>query len=280
MSESTAPKITKWPFIVGDVALLLMAWLVYYESDPNTPFNGLEAFWCFACVAAGAWVMVLPYLREFQARADLTEASELAASVEKISSLEALTKQVENATEQWLHVEDRANEINATSKEIAGKINAEAREFTEFLQNANDTEKKHLRLEVDKLNRAQVDWVKVVTGMLDHVFALNQAGRQSGQEKLIRQLDNFQIACRDVARRVGVVTHEAKPDECFDGEKHQLRDPEAEPESGAKIIGIAAQGLTHQGQMLRKTIVVIEGEELGQASSSNDKSKAKAKKKA
>ena len=280
MSESTAPKITKWPFIVGDVALLLMAWLVYYESDPNTPFNGLEAFWCFACVAAGAWVMVLPYLREFQARADLTEASELAASVEKISSLEALTKQVENATEQWLHVEDRANEINATSKEIAGKINAEAREFTEFLQNANDTEKKHLRLEVDKLNRAQVDWVKVVTGMLDHVFALNQAGRQSGQEKLIRQLDNFQIACRDVARRVGVVTHEPKPDECFDGEKHQLRDPEAEPESGAKIIGIAAQGLTHQGQMLRKTIVIIEGEELGQASSSNDKSKAKAKKKA
>ena len=280
MSESTAPKITKWPFIVGDVALLLMAWLVYYESDPNTPFNGLEAFWCFACVAAGAWVMVLPYLREFQAKADLTEASELAASVEKISSLEALTKQVENATEQWLHVEDRANEINATSKEIAGKINAEAREFTEFLQNANDTEKKHLRLEVDKLNRAQVDWVKVVTGMLDHVFALNQAGRQSGQVKLIRQLDNFQIACRDVARRVGVVTHEPKPDECFDGEKHQLRDPEAEPESGAKIIGIAAQGLTHQGQMLRKTIVVIEGEELGQASSSNDKSKAKAKKKA
>ena len=280
MSESTAPKITKWPFIVGDVALLLMAWLVYYESDPNTPFNGLEAFWCFACVAAGAWVMVLPYLREFQARADLTEASELAASVEKISSLEALTKQVENATEQWLHVEDRANEINTTSKEIAGKINAEAREFTEFLQNANDTEKKHLRLEVDKLNRAQVDWVKVVTGMLDHVFALNQAGRQSGQEKLIRQLDNFQIACRDVARRVGVVTHEPKPDECFDAEKHQLRDPEAEPESGAKIIGIAAQGLTHQGQMLRKTIVVIEGEELGQPSSSNDKSKAKAKKKA
>ncbi len=280
MSESTAPKITKWPFIVGDVALLLMAWLVYYESDPNTPFNGLEAFWCFACVAAGAWVMVLPYLREFQARADLTEASELAASVEKISSLEALTKQVENATEQWLHVEDRANEINATSKEIAGKINAEAREFTEFLQNANDTEKKHLRLEVDKLNRAQVDWVKVVTGMLDHVFALNQAGRQSGQEKLIRQLDNFQIACRDVARRVGVVTHEPKPDECFDAEKHQLRDPEAEPESGAKIIGIAAQGLTHQGQMLRKTIVIIEGEELGQASSSNEKSKAKAKKKA
>ena len=176
MSKSSAPKIEKWPFIAGDVALLMMAWLVYYHSEAG--FDGLEAFWCFACVAAGAWIMVLPFLREFQAQADLTEAKELAASVEKISSVDAIAKQIESATEQWLHVEDRANEINAASREIAGKINAEAREFTEFLQKANDTEKNHLRLEVDKLNRAQGEWVKVVTGMLDHVFALNQAGRQ------------------------------------------------------------------------------------------------------
>ena len=279
MSESSAPKIEKWPFIVGDVALLIMAWLVYYHSDAS--FDGLEAFWCFACVAAGAWVMVLPFLKEFQAQADLTEAKELAASVEKISSVDAIAKQIESATEQWLHVEDRANEINAASREIAGKINAEAREFTEFLQKANDTEKNHLRLEVDKLGRAQGDWVKVVTGMLDHVFALNQAGRQSGQEKLVRQLDNFQAACRDVARRVGVVTHEPKPEEGFDAAKHQLRDPEAEPEAGAKITGIAAQGLSHQGQVLRKAVVVIEGEgELGQSPPDAGKPKAKAKAKA
>ncbi len=222
--------------------------------------------------------MVLPFLREFQAEADLTEARELAASVEKISSVDAVAKQIADATEQWLHVEDRANEINAASREIADKINAEAREFTEFLQKANDTEKNHLRLEVDKLNRAQVDWVKVVTGMLDHVFALNQAGRQSGKEPLIKQLDNFQAACRDVARRVGVVTHEPKPEEGFDAEKHQLRDPEVEPDAGAKIIGIAAQGLSHQGQVLRKAVVVIEGEEeLGQSPPDTGKPKAKAK---
>ena len=281
MSESSAPKIKKLPFIVGDVTLLLAAFLLFQQAGAG--FGLLEAFWCFACVAAGAWIMVLPFLREFQAEADLTEARELAASVEKISSVDAVAKQIADATEQWLHVEDRANEINVTSKEIAGKINAEAREFTEFLQKANDTEKNHLRLEVDKLNRAQVDWVKVVTGMLDHVFALNQAGRQSGKEPLIKQLDNFQAACRDVARRVGVVTHEPKPEEGFDAEKHQLRDPEAEPEAGAKIIGIAAQGLTHQGQVLRKAVVVIEGEEeLGQSppDTGKPKAKAKAKKKA
>ena len=279
MSEPSAPKIEKWPFIVGDVTLLIAAY-VLFDNRPWAAFGLQEAFWCFICVATGAWIMVLPFLREFQAQADLTEAKELAASVEKISSVDAIAKKIENATEQWLHVEDRANEINAASREIAGKINAEAREFTEFLQKANDTEKNHLRLEVDKLNRTQVDWIKVVTGMLDHVFALNQAGRQSGQEKLMGQLDNFQVACRDVARRVGVVTHEPKPDEGFDAGKHQLRDPEADPEAGAKIIGIAVQGLSHQGQILRKAVVVIEGEELGQSPPEAGKPKAKAKKKA
>ena len=85
-----------------------------------------------------------------------------------------------------------------------------------------------------------------------------------------------------MARRVGVVTHEPKPEEGFDAGKHQLRDPEAEPEAGAKIIGIAAQGLSHQGLILRKAGVVIEGEELGQAApdASKPKPKAKAKKKA
>jgi molecular chaperone GrpE (heat shock protein) len=78
-----------------------------------------------------------------------------------------------------------------------------------------------------------------------------------------------------------VVTHEPKPEEGFDAEKHQLRDPEAEPEAGAKIIGIAAQGLTHQGQVLRKAVVVIEGEEeLGQSPPDTGKPKAKAKVKA
>ena len=82
MSESSAPKIKKLPFIVGDVTLLLTAFLLFQQAGAG--FGLLEAFWCFACVAAGAWIMVLPFLREFQAQADLTEAKELAASVEKI----------------------------------------------------------------------------------------------------------------------------------------------------------------------------------------------------
>ena len=58
--------------------------------------------------------------------------------------------------------------------------------------------------------------------------------------------------------------------------------PRRNRKTGAKIIGIAAQGLSHQGQVLRKAVVVIEGEEPGQAppDASQPKPKAKAKKKA
>ena len=272
MSEPTAPKIPKWPFIVGDAALLLTA--IFLLNKIEGDFGLLEALWCLACVAGGAWIMVIPFLKEFQAKAELTEARELANSVDKITSLEALAKQIENATEQWLHVEDRANEINGTSKQIADKINAEAREFSEFLQKANDTEKNHLRLEVEKLNRSQNDWLQVVVNTLDHVFALNQAGRQSGKENLIKQLTAFQGACREVARRVGVVAIEPKQNGAFDPEKHQLRDPKAETEAGAKIIGLAAQGLSHQGRLLRKAVVVIEGEEVLQRAEAKPNSKA------
>ena len=272
MSEPTAPKIPKWPFIVGDAALLLTA--IFLLNNIEGDFGLLEAFWCLACVAGGAWIMVIPFLKEFQAKAELTEVRELANSVDKITSLEALAKRIENATEQWLHVEDRANEINGTSKQIAEKINAEAREFSEFLQKANDTEKNHLRLEVEKLNRSQNDWLQVVVNTLDHVFALNQAGRQSGKENLIKQLTAFQGACREVARRVGVVAIEPKKTDAYDPGKHQLRDPKAEPEAGAKIIGLAAQGLSHQGRLLRKAVVVIEGEEVPQAAEAKPNSKA------
>ena len=271
MSESKAPKIPKWPFIAGDVVLLLTAFLLLNKIEGE--FGLLEAFWCLLCVGGGAWIMVLPFLKEFQAETDLTEVKELSASIEKVDSLELLLKRVENATEQWLHVEDRANEINVTSKEISDKMNAEARDFSDFLQKANDTEKKHLRLEVEKLGKTQKDWLQVYTATLDHVFALTQAGRQSGQENLIKQLNAFQLACREVDRRVGVVAHEVQAGELFDPEQHQLRDADSKPKDGSKIIGIAAQGLSFQGRLIRKTVVVIDGENLEGLSKTETKKK-------
>ena len=68
---------------------------------------------------------------------------------------------------------------------------------------------------------------------------------------------------------------EPQPNETCDPEKYQHRDQDAEPEVGAKIIGLAAQGMSHQGRLLRKAVVVIEGEEVPQSVEAKPKSKAK-----
>ena len=133
---------------------------------------------------------------------------------------------------------------------------------------------------MEKLGKSQNEWLQVLTATLDHVFALTQAGRQSGQDNLIKQLNAFQMACREVARRVGVVAHDAQSGELFDTSKHQLRDVKAEPKDGSKIIGIAAQGLSFQGRLIRKTVVVLDGEDVEEAPKPKPKPKPKAKKKA
>ena len=83
------------------------------------------------------------------------------------------------------------------------------------------------------------------------------------------------MACREVSRRVGVVAHEVEVGELFDAGKHQLRDAKVEPKDGAKIIGIAAQGLSFQGRLIRKTVVVIDGENIEGTPKPKQKTKKK-----
>jgi len=96
-----------------------------------------------------------------------------------------------------------------------------------------------------------------VVRLLDHVYALHQAGLRSGQLVLIEQLRNFQNACRDAARRLGVVPVEAKPDEPFNDATHQLADPESKPPTSALISETIATGYTFRGQVLRLPLVNV-----------------------
>jgi len=93
--------------------------------------------------------------------------------------------------------------------------------------------------------------------LLDHVYALHQAGLHSGQPVLIEQLGNFQSACRDATRRLGLVPFEAKPDEPFNDTSHQLADPETKPQVGACVAETIATGYTFRGQLLRPPLVSI-----------------------
>ena len=91
--------------------------------------------------------------------------------------------------------------------------------------------------------------------MLDHVYALHQGALRSRQPNLIEQVGQFQTACRDAARRVGLMPFTASDSEPFDAQRHQLIETNGKPSEGATISETIAAGYSFQGKLLRPALV-------------------------
>ena len=256
MTERRLPSITKWPYYVADVLLVGVAlWLVNHYPHP-LPF--WPATLMAGCVVAAAVVGVWPHGLEYQTAVQFAEADGLTSAIKEIRNVQAVAEQIRLATSQWQGVQEHSGKTVAAAKEVCDRIAAEAHAFTEFMQKANDSEKATLRLEVEKLRRGQGEWLQVLVHLLDHIFALHQAGARSGQPNLEAQLARFQEACRDVVRRVGLTPFEAGPDEPFDAEKHQLPEGQPQPQPETRIAQTLAAGYTYQGQLVRRSLVAVQ----------------------
>ena len=147
-----------------------------------------------------------------------------------------------------------------TAREITERMAAEVRDFTGFMQKINEGEKSTLRLEAEKLRRAETDWLQVLVHVLDHVHALHTGAARSGQPRLVEQLTHFQNACRDAARRVGLLAFAASPGEKFDTQRHQSANGDKTPPAGAVIAEALAPGYTLQGRLVRPALVRVTGD--------------------
>ncbi len=255
MSDRSLPKLSKWPFYLGDLVLLALAvWII--RRSPN-PFAPWPLFFLVTCGAIGAWLCVLPFLVEYRAELAFAEADALTTAVDQIKNLQTLSNQISFATAQWQLVQEQSAKTLISAKEMAEQMTAEAKSFGEFMKRANDLEKTHLRLEADKLRRGEGEWLQIVIRLLDHVYALYQAGVRSGQPALREQLLNFQNACREIVRRLGIVAFEVETDTPFNEKAHQLMDAEARPPAGARVAEMLAVGYTFQGQLLRGAVVTV-----------------------
>jgi len=255
-------KVPKWPFFLGDAIMLGLAYYIYWQAG-KLPLDRWELSALGVCATLGALLGILPYLLEYRAvikygaLIKLIETSSLCAATEKISNLESCVAQITSATDHLQNAQSQADKTASLAKDITDRMSAEAREFTAFLQKANDSEKATLRLESEKLRRAEADWLGVLVHVLDHVFALTRAAERSGQDNLIAQLTQFQNACRDACRRVGLSTLLASPGEPFDAQRHRL--PEGgEAAAGANIAEVLASGFTFQGKLIRPVMVRVQ----------------------
>jgi molecular chaperone GrpE (heat shock protein) len=253
MHDSTAPRLAKWPFFLGNALLLALAWFIFHQS--KRPLGGWEILACVVCVGAGAVFSIWPFLLEYRSAEKLVEMGALTSVVSQVQNLEQLAVQISSATAQWQTVQESADKTARQAKEIAQGMAVEAKSFQEFLKEANDSEKNTLRLEVDKLRRIEAEWLQVLVRILDHVHALNRAAAQSRQPTVIEQLARFQVACHDAARRVGLTPFVAATEEIFDAQRHRIVDGQAKPAEGAAVDETLANGYTFQGRLIRPAVV-------------------------
>lgn len=256
MTERITTKLPKWPFLLADVSLLILAGFIVYQSA--WPLGLWQIVLSLAAVSLGAWLCVMPFLHEFRMAARVAESHALSTALAQIGNLEAVQNKIEDATGQWMTVQEHSARTVQAAKEIADRFKNEAQEACSFLEKANDREKAHLRLEAEKLRRAEKEWLQATVFMLDHVFALHQAASRSGQPRLIAQLTQFQQACREGARRLGLVAFAANPGDPFDASLHQLNNSNGAISSDARIADTLAPGFTFQGQLIRKALVALD----------------------
>jgi molecular chaperone GrpE (heat shock protein) len=255
MSNPTDLKIAKWPFFLGDAVLLALAYFIYARG--SQVMNGWDVVLFVFCGTVGAAFVVTPYIWEYYAAVKMVEAGALSASIGQLQNIESVATQIAGATAQWQTIQEHSTGTTKVAKDIADRMTNEVAGFKEFLLKANDGEKNSLRLEIEKLRRAESDCLQIIVRMLDHTYALHQAATRSGQAGLIEQLTQFQGACRDVARRIGLVPFAPNPDEPFDPQRHQSADAQAMSVANAKIRDTVATGYTYQGQLIRPALVAL-----------------------
>ncbi len=269
MDETNAPRMATWVktvFFIGDILLLLVALLIVTEVP--RPISLPYACLLVAAVAIGGILSTIPFLVEFKAMVQLAEVEGLKSSTAQLQDLERLTHQIRLATGQWQTVQEHCSKAVSSAQEIGSRMIQEGKDFAQFMEKANDSERTHLRLEIDKLRRAESEWLEVVVRICDHVYALHRAALNSGQPGLAEQLTRFQHAVRDSARRIGLVPHEAKENDLFDEQAHQLFDSNHPASPGALIAETVATGYTLQGQPIRRIVVALKETGPGHAGTS------------
>jgi molecular chaperone GrpE (heat shock protein) len=255
MNEPSVPRLSKLPFVFGDILLIATAAYAALHGSFLGPWQFVAVV---APVAFGAWLLAWPFVLEFRAAAKLAESTALDGVTAKIQDLDKVSANISHAILEWQHVQQTAGQTVTAAEHIAERMTTEARNFGEVMTRMNESEKSHLRLEVEKLRRAEGDWLGVTVRMLDHVYALHKAATRSGQRNVIEQLTHFQNACRETARRLGVVPVVPETGVPFHPDAHQLLDG-ATAGDGVVIADIIAPGFTFQGAVIRLPVVTVNG---------------------
>src|SRR5690242_4396052 len=114
MHDKKEPKLTKWPFFLGDFLLLAVAYFISAQS--RFPVELWQMLVMFLCVATSAALGVLPFLLEYRLLVKVAEAQALSTVVGQIQHLEIIAAQISQATNQWQNIHGEAEKVGTVAR--------------------------------------------------------------------------------------------------------------------------------------------------------------------
>jgi hypothetical protein len=146
------PRLPKWPFLLADAVLLILAGAVAHFS--RNPYAGAPLIAIVTCVALAALLCTIPFLADYARKQD--EALD-----ERHRALDALARTVNTSAEQISIAANGLNEIAEQTQKalrhaehLPQKLHEKVAEFSAQLANANDEEKEELEKELNELRAA------------------------------------------------------------------------------------------------------------------------------
>jgi len=148
---STRPP--KWPFLLGDAALLTVAIVIgFFESGP---LSDTALVLIFSCVFIGAAVGVTPFFLDFSAARhdDIVEAREqleilsqrLAESADTLGTASGHLRSINDITVKAIHL----------AESLPYRMQEKVGELTQLVQQGQDDEKEAMALELEELREAE-----------------------------------------------------------------------------------------------------------------------------
>jgi hypothetical protein len=161
---SDTPRLPKWPFLVGDAALLGVAVLIALRSPQ--PFTAAAVLTIAGCVALAALLGSIPFLSDYAARQD--EALD-----ERQRNLEALTRTLADAAEQISIAANGLHELNDLAQkqlhqaqQLPKQLSAQLHDHDRQLNEAAMKENATLREQLETLRAAGIADLKSATATL------------------------------------------------------------------------------------------------------------------
>ena len=187
MKFEDAPRLPKLPFIVGDVALLLLAGFIAVRH-PN-PLSPLPLLIMTGCVGAGCLAFILPIVINY-----VRDQEEVAGALrrelsEQFKRLMAASEHLQHSTVQLKTIEEIATKNLQAAERLPYRLQEKIAEFNQQLAETETEDKEALEQELatlrstenerlttaaDKIAKAVVEWTRLEAGTRQQLAAAGE----------------------------------------------------------------------------------------------------------